>query len=104
MMWGLGFALFEDVRTDGHTAYARNLDDYRIPRFSDLPPLEITFLDNAVKGQSPRGCGELPVIPTVSAICNAVYRAIGVRFYTLPLTPQRVLDALSSRGTSAARA
>jgi isoquinoline 1-oxidoreductase len=94
MMWGLGFALFENVRTDGHTAYARSLDDYRIPRFSDLPPLEITFLDNASKGQSPRGCGELPVIPTVGAICNAVYRAIGVRFYTLPLTPERVLAAL----------
>ncbi len=41
------------------------------------------------------GCGELPVVPTVSAICNAVYRAIGVRFYTLPLTPERVLAALA---------
>ena len=42
------------------------------------------------------GCGELPVVPTVSAICNAVYRAIGVRFYTLPLTPERVLAALAA--------
>jgi len=96
MMWGLGFALFEEVPTDGHRAFTRSLDDYRVPRFSDLPPLEITFLDNAVKGQAPRGCGELPVIPTVSAICNAVYRAIGVRFYTLPLTPERVLAGLAS--------
>jgi isoquinoline 1-oxidoreductase len=98
MLWGLGFALFENVQTNGHTAFARSLDDYRIPRFSDLPPLEITFLDNAApKGHPPRGCGELPVIPTVSAICNAVYRAIGVRFYTLPLTPERVLTALASK-------
>jgi len=100
MMWGLGFALFEEVEADGHTAFTRSLDDYRIPRFSDLPPLEIAFFDNAVKGQSPRGCGELPVIPTVSAICNAVYRAIGVRFYTLPLTPARVLAALESSAAS----
>ena len=104
MMWGLGYALFEEVHADGHTAFTRSLDDYRIPRFSDLPPLEITFLDNAVKGQSPRGCGELPVIPTVSAICNAVYRAIGIRFYTLPLTPERVLKALNSIATSGSEA
>ena len=96
MMWGLGFALFEEVHTDGHQAFTRSLDDYRIPRFSDLPPLEIAFLDNAVKAQAPRGCGELPVIPTVSAICNAVYRAIGVRFHTLPLTPDRVLAGLAT--------
>ena len=95
MMWGLGYALFEEVHADGHTAHCRSLEDYRIPRFTDLPPLEIVFLDNASRGQSPRGCGELPVVPTVSAICNAVYRAIGVRFYTLPLTPKRVLAALS---------
>jgi nicotinate dehydrogenase subunit B len=96
MIWGLGFALFEDVRTDGHRAYVRYLDDYRIPRFSDVPPIEIAFLNNAVKDNKPRGCGELPVVPTVSAICNAVYRAIGVRFYTLPLTPERVLAGLAS--------
>jgi len=96
MMWGLGYALFEEVRADGHRAFTRSLEDYRIPRFSDLPPLEIVFLNNAVKGQSPRGCGELPVVPTVSAICNAIYRAIGVRFYTLPLIPERVLAALAA--------
>jgi CO/xanthine dehydrogenase Mo-binding subunit len=94
MIWGLGYALFEEVSVDGHTAHVRSFDDYRIPRFSDVPPIDLAFLDNESRDQSPRGCGELPVPPTAAAICNAVYRAIGVRFHTLPMTPERVLAAL----------
>ncbi len=97
MLWGLGFALFEEVRVDGHQSDTRSLSDYRIPRFSDVPAMEIAFLSNETKDGSPRGCGELPVIPTVGAIANAVTRAIGVRFHTLPLTPERVLAGLQSR-------
>ena len=96
MIWGLGFALFEEVHLDGHTTSTLSLDDYRIPRFSDVPPIELAFLDNEVGQGAPRGCGELPVIPTIGAICNAVYRAIGVRFHALPMTPERVLTALRS--------
>ena len=96
MIWGLGFALFEEVHLDGHAAHTRSMSDYRVPRFSDVPPIELAFLSNEVKRPRPRGCGELPVIPTVGAIANAVYHAVGVRFYTLPLTPERVLTALRS--------
>lgn len=95
MIWGLGYALFEEVALDGHTAFARDFDSYRIPRFSDTPPIQLAFLNNEVNDRMPRGCGELPVIPTVGAIANAVYRAIGVRFFELPLTPKRVLRALA---------
>jgi isoquinoline 1-oxidoreductase len=95
MLWGLGFALFEEVRLDGHRPHTLSLSDYRIPRFSDVPPMEIVYLNNVNKRLRPRGCGELPVIPTVGAIANAVTNAIGVRFYTLPLTPQRVLAGLN---------
>jgi CO/xanthine dehydrogenase Mo-binding subunit len=94
MIWGLGYALFEEVSLDGHRAYTVDLESYRIPRFSDVPPIELAFLDNHLPDGSPRGCGELPVIPTIGAICNAVYRATGVRFYSLPMTPQRVVASL----------
>jgi isoquinoline 1-oxidoreductase len=97
MIWGLGFALFEEVRIDGHRSFTRSLSDYRIPRFEDVPPIEIAFLSNEVKNPSPRGCGELPVIPTVGAVANAVARATGVRFHSLPLTPERVLEGLRDR-------
>jgi CO/xanthine dehydrogenase Mo-binding subunit len=70
--------------------------DYHIPRFSDIPPIEITFLDNQDPG-SPRGCGEMPLIPTIGAIANAVYRATGVRFTSTPITPDKVKKALKGR-------
>lgn len=94
MLWGLGYALLEEVKLDGHRSFTSSLADYRIPRFSDTPPIEITFLDNEAPG-APRGCGELPVIPTIGAICNAVYDAIGIRFHRLPITPERVRAALA---------
>ena len=93
MIWGLGFALFEEVQIDGHRSHTEAMSDYRIPRFTDVPPIEIVFLDNHAPG-SPRGCGEMPVPPTVGAICNAVFSATGARLYTLPMTPERVLRAL----------
>ncbi|MEE4271302.1 MAG: molybdopterin cofactor-binding domain-containing protein [Thermoanaerobaculales bacterium] len=96
MIWGLGFALFEEVHLDGHRTATRSMADYRIPRFSDIPPIDLIFLSNEVKIPRPRGCGELQVIPTIGAIANAVHQAVGVRFHTLPLTPERVLAALGS--------
>lgn len=95
MLWGLGYALFEEVDLDGHRSHTASFSDYRIPSFSDTPAIEVDFLDNAEPG-APRGCGELPVIPTIGAICNAVYDAIGIRFYELPMTPERVKQALAA--------
>lgn len=98
MIWGLGFALFEEVRVDGYRAAVRSLGDYRIPRFSDIPPIGLSFHDNLVAKPIPRGCGELPVIPTIGAVANAVYDAVGLRFHTLPITPARVLRGLGEPG------
>jgi len=96
IIWGIGYALYEEVRLDGHSVQTSDLIDYHIPRFSDIPPIEITFLDNQDPG-SPRGCGEMPLIPTVGAIANAVYRATGVRFTSTPITPDKVKKALKGR-------
>ena len=93
MMWGIGYILSEEIKLDGHRAETAYLNEYGLPRFSDVPPMEIVFLYN-YSPDSPRGCGELPVIPTIGAIANAVYNAIGVRFYSTPITPSRVLKAL----------
>lgn len=92
MIWGLGYALFEEARFDAHRSHTASFADYQVPRFADVPEIELAFLDNHRPGV-PRGCGEVPVPPTIAAICNAVYDAIGVRFHTLPMTPARVLAA-----------
>ncbi len=93
MLWGLGYALLEEVQLDGHSCHTTGFSSYRIPRFSDTPPIEVAFLDNQHPG-APRGCGEMPLPATLAAICNAVYNAIGVRFRAIPMTPERVLAAL----------
>jgi len=85
MTWGIGYALKERVQLDGHRTWTTTLSQYGIPRFSDIPPLQIAFLDNYAPG-SPRGCGEMPVIPTIGAIANAAYRATGIRCYSTPLS------------------
>ena len=41
-----------------------------------------------------KGVGEVPLVPGMAAIRNAVYGAIGIRFYHLPMSPPKVLDAL----------
>ena len=93
IIWGLGYALMENIKLDGHGCYTEYLSDYNIPRFSDIPPIDIEFLDNQAPG-APRGCGELPVIPTIAAIANAVYQAVGIRFYSTPITKEKILAAL----------
>jgi len=91
--WGIGYALSEEIKLDGHHTETGYFSQYKIARFSDMPPIDIQFFDDHHIG-SVRGCGEMPVIPTIGAIANAVYNAVGVRFYSTPMTPDRVKQAL----------
>jgi CO/xanthine dehydrogenase Mo-binding subunit len=93
MIWGIGYALKEQIDLDGHSARTSLLHYYGMPQFSDVPPMDIAFLDEFVPGQ-PRGCGEVPVIPTIGAIVNAVYKATGARFYATPLRPENIRKVL----------
>jgi CO/xanthine dehydrogenase Mo-binding subunit len=99
IIWGIGYSLFEKIKIDGHSCYTEYLIDYRIPQFSDIPPIEIRFLDNCNPGM-PRGCGELPVVPTIGAIANAIHQATGVRLYLTPFTPDHIQNALNRSSIS----
>lgn len=96
MVWGIGFALQEELILDGHSTKTEYFSHYKIPRFSDMPPIDISFHNHHNPTGGPRGCGEMPVIPTIGAIANAVYDAVGVRFYSTPLTPEKVRKALGT--------
>lgn len=91
--WGIGFALSEEIMLDGHRTYTEYFSQFKIARFSDMPAIDIEFFDNHHVG-SVRGCGEMPVIPTIGAIANAIYNAIGIRFYSTPITPEKIKAAL----------
>ncbi|OSP54411.1 xanthine dehydrogenase family protein molybdopterin-binding subunit [Pseudoruegeria sp. SK021] len=98
---GIGWALNEEYIHDaeGHLLNPGFLD-YRVPVASDLPPIEAVILEIPNPGHpyGVRGVGETPIVPPLAAIANAVSRAAGVRLTALPMSPPRVLKALTAQG------
>ena len=98
VLLGLSYALFEERVIDRNTGHVLNdnLEQYKIGRARDVPPIEVIVLQN-YQGQSATdayGVAEPSNIATAPAVANAVYNAIGVRVRELPLTPARILGAL----------
>jgi nicotinate dehydrogenase subunit B len=85
----LGGALFERVHFDAGTVRNPHLSEYRVPRFSDLPKLEVEMLDR--RDLPPAGAGETPLIAVAPALANAICDATGCRLRTLPLVPNGVV-------------
>lgn len=103
---GVGFALYEDNRwdKDGHVLSRGYLIDAKIPGVDESPLLKdlITYFAETYEPTGPfgaKGIGEAATNPVAAAYANAVYNAIGVRFYELPITPEKVLAALKRRGS-----
>ena len=94
VIMGLGYALLEERIMDGQTGKMinANLEDYKVPGTMEIPEIKSIAYDTDRKIT---GIGEPPAIPTAGAIANAVYNAIGVRIRELPITPDKVLNALS---------
>ncbi len=84
-MMALGGALFEAVRFDAGVVQNPRLSEYRVPRFSDLPTLEVELVDR--NDLPPAGAGETPVIAVAPAVANAIFDATGCRLRSLPLLP-----------------
>lgn len=96
---GLGNALMEERVMDKNTGKMvnPNFHDYKVPTLRDIPDIEIHIVstgDMKLSRTGVKGCGEPAIIPTPGAIANAVYNAIGVRIKSLPITPDKVLEAL----------
>ncbi len=82
---GLGGALFEAIEFDnGHILNGR-FSKYRVPRFSDVPPIETVLIDR--KDLPSAGAGEAPIFGLAPAIANGIFDATGVRLRSLPLAP-----------------
>jgi isoquinoline 1-oxidoreductase len=92
VMMGLGYTLSEEVRFDGGQIHDRNFDTYEIPRFSALPKIETVLIENTE--MAPQGGGEPAIICTGAVVANAIYDAIGVRLFELPMTPDRIKKAV----------
>ena len=82
---GLGGALWEAIDfADGRVLTTR-LADYHVPRFGDIPPIEVVLLDR--KDLPSAGGSETPIVGIAPAIANAVFAAGSVRLRSLPLLP-----------------
>ena len=89
---GLGYCLTEEIRFENGAVLDENYDTYELPRFSWLPKIEVVLVDNPDLG--PSGCGEPAVTVMGAVVANAIHDAVGVRMFTLPMTPARILEAL----------
>jgi len=90
---GLGYCLTEDVRFKGGRILERNFDTYELPRFSMVPKIETYILD--LKDEPAQGGGEPAIICMGGAVANAIFDAAGVRIFQLPMSVQRVRNALA---------
>jgi CO/xanthine dehydrogenase Mo-binding subunit len=94
---GIGWALNEEYYygKDGRMENPSFLD-YRMPVASDVPMIdtEIVEVPNPRHPYGLRGVGEVPVVPTMAAIANAIGQCIGVRPQSLPMSPPKVLKLI----------
>ena len=97
---GVGWALNEEYLYDelGRLVNTSWLD-YRMPITLDLPMIDTVLVEVANPGHpyGVRGVGEVPIVPPAGAIANAIYQAVGVRLYNLPMSPARVQKAIQAK-------
>ncbi len=82
---GLGGALFEAVQFDNGRILNPHLAEYRVPRFSDTPQIEVEIVNR--KDIPSAGAGETPLMGVAPAIGNAIFAATGIRLRSLPMVP-----------------
>ena len=80
---GMGGALWEEIRFDNGRVLNPGFAGYRVPRFSDLPELDILLMDRPDLPSA--GAGETPMITIAPAIANAAFAATGIRIRSMPI-------------------
>ena len=95
------------LTTFGHEAYLFDANgrvdnpgflDYRVPVASDMPMIDTLMVEkpNPAHPYGVKGVGEVPIVPPLAAVANAISAATGKRMQQLPITPEKVYDALQS--------
>ena len=99
LVTGVGITLLEELIVREGKPVNTNFRDYRIPTSLDAPEVTSIFVEAAHKDgpYGAKGVGEPALAPTAPAIGNAVYNAIGVRIKDLPITPEKILNALKEK-------
>ena len=97
---GIGWALNEEyfMSEDGQLLNS-SLLDYRMPTMMDVPMIDTVIVEVANPGHpfGVRGVGEASIVPPLAAMANAIYDAVGVRMYQLPMSPVAIVKALKEK-------
>ena len=95
---GIGYTFWEGIQIDPKTGQYlnSNLTDYKVTSPMDMPPVDVILVEsNEPTGPyGAKGLGEPAMVPTAPAIANAIYDAIGIRFHQLPITREKVFEAI----------
>ena len=84
MAWSVGMALLEKFEVADNDIQSSNFDNYRIPRMTDMPRLDIEIIDQPEI--PPAGAGEVAIVAGPPAIANAIRQATGFRALRLPIS------------------
>ena len=96
---GLGEALMEEQTFRKGLHKWPSMLEYKSPTFLDMPEVE-TFIVETIDAEGPYGAkeaGQGPLLPVPPAVCSAVHDAIGVWIDEIPVTPEKVIEALRRR-------
>ncbi|MFC1739506.1 xanthine dehydrogenase family protein molybdopterin-binding subunit [Planctomycetota bacterium] len=90
---GLGYALTEEIHFNGGNIYDRSFHTYKLPTFSWTPKIETVLVES--EETDPQGGGEPAIVTIGAVVANAICDATEARLFQLPMTPQRVKEALT---------
>ena len=97
----LGFALWEEPVLDTSTGriLSDDFDTYKIASTLDMPKLETVLIEqpDPTGPYGAKGIGEPGCVNQAGSVANAVYDAVGIRIWKLPITPEKVLQALGAK-------
>jgi CO/xanthine dehydrogenase Mo-binding subunit len=95
----LGQGLMEDYKLDNGRTSTSGFAKYILPTALDVPRVNSIIIEDPdpIGPLGVKGIGEPAMVPTIPAIMNAIYDAVGVRITTLPATPEKVLMAIRDK-------
>ncbi|NOZ01163.1 MAG: molybdopterin-dependent oxidoreductase [Deltaproteobacteria bacterium] len=99
---GLGYALMEEVLHQDGRMLNNQFSTYLIPTARDVPPIKALIVEHPARvgPYGAKGFAEQPLMGIAPAVANAVFNATGVRIRELPITPERLWNAMRREGVT----